>query len=137
MNVVIVDGDLSYPATSGKRLRTLNLMLRLAGRHRIVYLARADAREPATKAAAEFLQDRGIRTTLVHDPLTRKSGPAFHLRLLANLFSPLPYSVAIHQSRRMRAAAEQHAAGENVDLWQCEWSGYLSTLRSQPPGARC
>ena len=35
MHVVIVDGDVSYPATSGKRLRTLNLMLQVAKRHRI------------------------------------------------------------------------------------------------------
>ena len=40
MNVVIVDGDVSYPPTSGKRLRTLNLMLPLAGKHKITYVAR-------------------------------------------------------------------------------------------------
>ena len=43
MKVVIVDGDVSYPATSGKRLRTLNLMLRLADRHQITYLGRCAA----------------------------------------------------------------------------------------------
>ena len=32
MHAVIIDGDVSYPPTSGKRLRTLHLMLRLAKR---------------------------------------------------------------------------------------------------------
>ena len=40
MHVVIIDGDVSYPATSGKRLRTLNLMLQAAKRHRITYIGR-------------------------------------------------------------------------------------------------
>ncbi len=44
MNVVVLDGDVSYPPTSGKRLRTLSLMLPLARRHRLTYLARGGAR---------------------------------------------------------------------------------------------
>ena len=132
MNVVIIDGDVSYPPTSGKRLRTLNLMIKLADRHNIVYLARADVNLRESKQVVEYFEDNGIHTILVHDPLARKSGPQFYARLAANLASPLPYSVATHQSRRMKAAVERHAAREKVDLWQCEASAYLSTLRRQP-----
>ena len=42
MNVVVIDAAVSYPPTSGKRLRTLNLMLPPARRHRITYLAGDD-----------------------------------------------------------------------------------------------
>ena len=45
MKVVIIDGDVSYPATSGKRLRTLHLMLRAAARHQITYVGRVEPAE--------------------------------------------------------------------------------------------
>jgi polysaccharide biosynthesis protein PslH len=131
MRVVVVDGDVSYPPTSGKRLRTLNLMLHLADRHHITYLARVTDPEAPTEPARRFLAARGIDVQLVHDPLPRKSGAAFYGRLLANLASPLPYSVASHQSAAMRQAVNALAARERVDLWQCEWSGYLPALQDQ------
>ncbi len=54
MNAVIVDGDAAYPPSSGKRLRTLNLMLRLARRHRITYIARCHDGPDAAKRAAAY-----------------------------------------------------------------------------------
>ncbi len=136
MHAVIVDGDISYPATSGKRLRTLNLMLRLAGRHHITYIARPATPGQNLAQAAEYLKGHGIESLLIDAPLARKSGPAFYLRLLRNVFSRLPYSVASHQSRAMRDALTRYAAANRVDLWQFEWSAYLDLLPDSIPGAR-
>ena len=133
MRVVIIDGDIAYPPTSGKRLRTLNLMLPLAQRHRLTYIGRGDSQSPAAKQGVSFLEDHGIRTLIVDHPLTRKSGPLFYARLAANLLSSLPYSVAAHRSRPMREAVEAYAARNKVDVWQFEWSGYVYTLTH--PGA--
>src|SRR5262245_22349213 len=102
MNAVIVDGDISYPTTSGKRLRTLHLMLRLARRHRVTYIARNAAGSSDSAQAREFLQDHGVETIFVEHPLGRKSGLSFYGRLALNLLSPLPYSVASHRSAPMR-----------------------------------
>src|SRR5262245_28116010 len=118
MNAVIVDGDLSYPATSGKRLRTLHLMLRLARRHNVTYIARNHGDPAEARKAHEFLEDQGIRTVLVDHPLPRKLGLGFYARLAANLFSPLPYSVATHTSAPMCEAVAAHAATNPVDVWQ-------------------
>src|SRR4051794_31350811 len=128
MNVVIVDGDVSYPPTSGKRLRTLNLMLPLAGRHRITYVARGSGNAADERLAVEYLTGRGIETVLVDDPIPKKRGLPFYARLAGNLFSPLPYSVASHFSDKMRQAVRQVAATRTVDLVQVEWSGYLYAL---------
>ena len=134
MHAVIVDGDVSYPATSGKRLRTLNLMLRLAQRHRVIYIARSHGMPAEAQQAEEFLRDHDIEPILVEDPLPRKSGLGFYLRLAGNLFSPLPYSVATHTSVRMREAVAAHAALNSVDVWQFEWPSYMATLTD--PAAR-
>jgi glycosyltransferase involved in cell wall biosynthesis len=134
MHAVIVDGDISYPPTSGKRLRTLNLMLPLAKRHQLTYIGRGDASRAEAKEAVAFLQDHGIRTLLVDHPLAGKSGPLFYARLAANLLSPEPYSVTSHYSRPMCEAVAAYAAAHPVDVWQFEWPAYVQTLSQ--PGAK-
>jgi len=136
MHVVIVDGDVSYPATSGKRLRTLNLMLRLAPRHRITYVGRCAPDGDEARLAPEFLRGHGVEPVLVPEPVPRKRGLAFLARLAANQFSSLPYSVASHQSAAMRAALRRMSLERQVDLWQFEWSPYMSLLDADLPGPR-
>jgi glycosyltransferase involved in cell wall biosynthesis len=136
MQVVIVDGDVSYPATSGKRLRTLNLMLKAAQRHRITYIGRCAADSEEARVAPEFLRRHGIEPILVHDPVPHKSGLAFYGRLFGNLFSSRPYSVEAHQSEPLRQAISAHAGRERVDVWQVEWPPYMDMIDPSLPGPR-
>src|SRR5262249_50509439 len=62
-------------------------------------------------------------------------GLRFCGRLAANLLSPVPYAVAVHESLPMRQAAQAHAARRRVDVWQFEWTPYVATVRGLP-GAR-
>ena len=132
LRVALVDEELPYPPTSGKRIRTLNLTLRLARRHELTYLCHRNADAAEARQAAAFLADHGVRTVVVDRTVPAKSGPAFYARLAANLFSPLPYSVATHTSRALRRALQIHAATQPVDLWHCEWSPYARALRGVP-----
>jgi glycosyltransferase involved in cell wall biosynthesis len=128
LHVVLVDEELPYPPTSGKRIRTLNLVLRLAGRHRLTYLCHRNADPGEARRAAAFLEGHGVETVVVDRAVPRKSGPLFYARLAANLLSPLPYSVASHTSRALRQAIADYAARHRVDLWQCEWTPYAAAL---------
>jgi glycosyltransferase involved in cell wall biosynthesis len=136
LHVAVVDEELPYPLTSGKRIRTMGLLQRLARRHRLTYLCHrnADAAE-ARRAEAHFAR-LGIATVVVDRPVPPKKGPLFYLRLAANLFSPLPYSVAAHTSRALRAAVAEHARRQPVDLWHCEWTPYAHTLDGLVGGPR-
>src|SRR5262245_44770510 len=136
MNVVIVDGDVSYPATSGKRLRTLNLMLQLAKRHRITYIGRCAADSEEARVAPEYLRDHRIEPILVPHPVPKKSGLVFYGRLFANLFSAWQYSLMSHQSKPMRQVISQVARDTDVDVWQLEWSPYFATLDRSIKGPR-
>ena len=50
LSIVIVASELPYPPTAGNRIRTLNLALRLASRHRITFIAhRGDESSEATR----------------------------------------------------------------------------------------
>ena len=134
LHVVVVDEELPYPPNSGKRIRTLNLLLPLAARHRITYLAYPNADPGETEEAAAFLQSRGIQTVLVRRALPGKSGLGFYGRLAWNLVSPLPYSVQVHGSRALQRAIAVHAARNRVDLWQCEWTPYAHSLAGAVAG---
>jgi glycosyltransferase involved in cell wall biosynthesis len=129
MHVAIVDWDISYPANSGKRLRTLNLMLRLTSRHRITYFGRGRASSPEAIQAAEFLGDHGIECVVIEHPLPAKSGLGFYARLAANVFSTEPYAAAVHRSSMVHQVLRQHAERDPVDLWQVEWTPYADAVR--------
>ncbi len=129
LHVVVVDEELPYPPTSGKRIRTLNLTLRLARRHRLTYLCHRNGDPDEARDAAAFFAEHDIETVVVDRVVPPKSGPLFYGRLAANLLSPLPYSVATHASRALRTAVEQYSTRHEVDLWQCEWTPYAEALR--------
>jgi glycosyltransferase involved in cell wall biosynthesis len=126
---VIVDEEIPYPPTSGKRIRTLNLVTRLAQRHRITYLCHRNLDSDEALKAKAFFDEHLIETLVVDRPRPRKSGMGFCLRLAANLFSRLPYSVASHTSRAMRERAVDIATKGHVDLWHCEWTPYAESIR--------
>src|SRR5438270_14049943 len=89
LHIVIVDEELPYPPTSGKRIRTLNLLLRLAGRHRLTYLCHRNADAGEARRAAGYLEGHGVETVVVDRAVPPKAGPLFYARLAANLLSPL------------------------------------------------
>jgi polysaccharide biosynthesis protein PslH len=136
VNVVIVDADVAYPANSGKRLRTLNLMLRVASRHTVTYVGRCASGTEEDHTAPKFFRDHGIEPVLVHDPVPRKSGLCFYGRLASNLLSSKPYSVTSHRSRAMQNAVREIARSKSVDLWQVEWSPYLDIIEQDIAGKR-
>jgi glycosyltransferase involved in cell wall biosynthesis len=136
LRVAVVDEELPYPMTSGKRIRTLNLLLRLARRHCITYLCHRNSDPDEARRAAAFLRDNGIEPVVVDRAVPPKSGPLFYARLAANLLSPLPYSVATHTSVALRNALWEHAATTSVDVWHCEWTPYCEVLRDLPAERR-
>jgi hypothetical protein len=129
----MVDEELPYPPTSGKRLRTFNLTLRLAQRHHITYVCHRNADLLEAQRAALFFAEHGIAPVVVDHTVPRKSGPSFYLRLAANLASPLPYSVASHRSAALRKTLRELAANQPIDLWHCEWTPYAQALEKKIP----
>lgn len=117
LDAVIVSSDLPFPPMSGARIRTLNLALRLARRHRITFIS-----HPGEDSAegARFLREHGIETLLADRPVAAKSGLGFYIRLAANLASPIPYSAAAHGDESLRRAVRSHARRRRPDVWQLE-----------------
>jgi len=117
LNVAIVASELPHPPTAGNRIRTLNLAVRLARRHRITFIAH---RNDESAEGSRFLREHGIETILIDRVIPVKSGVRFYARLAANLASPVPFSVATHRSEALRRAVREHARRSPIDVWQVE-----------------
>jgi len=129
LRVAVLDEELPFPLTTGKRIRTFNLLRHLAARHRVTILChRNPDRMEAERAESEF-RKLGIETVIVDRAVPSKSGPGFYARLAGNLLSSLPYSVASHASPALADAVRRHADSSRVDVWHCEWTPYAQVLR--------
>ena len=129
LRVAVLDEELPYPLTSGKRIRSFNLLRRLAEWHRITLLCHRNPDRDEVASAETVFRQLGIETIVVDRSIPPKSGPGFYARLAGNLFSPLPYSVATHASPELTQAARAFAAENAVDVWHCEWTPYAAVLR--------
>jgi glycosyltransferase involved in cell wall biosynthesis len=129
LHVTVLDEELPYPLTSGKRIRTFNLLARLAKRHRVMVLCHRNPDRDESLAAEEAFRARGIETVVVDRVVPPKAGPGFYARLAGNLLSPLPYSVATHASPALADVVRAHADANAVDVWHCEWTPYAQVLR--------
>jgi glycosyltransferase involved in cell wall biosynthesis len=129
LSVAVLDEELPFPLTSGKRIRSFNLLARLAQRHRVTVLCHANPDRDEQLAAEAACRDAGIETVVVNRTVPPKSGPAFYARLAGNLLSPLPYSVSSHTSAELVTAARAFAETTPVDVWHCEWTPYAQVLR--------
>jgi sugar transferase (PEP-CTERM/EpsH1 system associated) len=125
MRILVVDEEVPYPLNSGKRIRTFNLLAPLAARHEITFVCRKHE-----GSDSQSLEPFGIRTIVVDHPIRRKTGPAFYGALLANLFSPYPYSVSSHRSATMVKTIERLLRESSFDLVHCEWTPYAANLES-------
>jgi polysaccharide biosynthesis protein PslH len=128
LNIAVVDEELPWPLNSGKRLRTWNLLSRLARRHQITYVAHRNNDPAECDRAVAHMESLGIRTRVVPRAVPPKRGIGFYGRLAANLLSPLPYSVSSHVSKEIQAAIREVERESAIDLWHCEWTPYLQNL---------
>lgn len=119
LHVLVLGEELPYPPNSGKRIRTWNLLRRLAPENRVSFLCYGDPANPA-KATME---QTGIHVHLV-PPRPNFQGLPLYLRLFRNLFSIYPYSVAKHFSKTYQLRIKNLLSREHFDLVHCEWTPY-------------
>ncbi|HVP40129.1 MAG TPA: glycosyltransferase family 4 protein [Candidatus Saccharimonadales bacterium] len=127
MRVLVLDEWLPVPPDSGKRLRSYELLRRLAGRHQLTWLAPARP-GPAAAAARARMEADGFRVETVDLAVPGRGDAAFYLRAAASLFSREPYVVSrYHSARLTRRLEELHRAGP-FDLLHVEWTPLAANL---------
>jgi glycosyltransferase involved in cell wall biosynthesis len=118
LRVLVLDEEIPYPPNAGKRIRTWNLLQRLARRHAVSLLCYGNHND-----SAAAIQEAGIKLYLI-EPQVAIEGWRLYISLFANLFSRYPFSVAKHYSLRFQAKLEELLEHDSWDLIQCEWTPY-------------
>ncbi|MCX6830416.1 MAG: glycosyltransferase family 4 protein [candidate division Zixibacteria bacterium] len=120
MNILILDEEFPYPLNTGKRIRSYNLIKRLAVHHKVHYLAYGKEDSDNFRA----MHDAGLHPRAVPPQVPAKSGFLFYIRLFLNLFSRYPYIVSSHYSRVFQKAVHEAVAEITPDIVISEWSPY-------------
>ena len=120
MRVLAIDEALPYPTDSGKRIRTFELLRRLARAHEITLVVPEERPSPAEALAA--VRATGIHVlTVPRAPLT-KHGLRFAWDLLRNVPMRAPYMVMGHRVRAVREAVAARVAAARPDVIHVEWT---------------
>lgn len=130
LHVLAIDEELPWPANTGKRLRTLNLLTALASEFSIDLLVHGNGATPEARAR---LQDRGIRVHVASSRIPKRSGPGLPFRLVSSMVRGLPYSVYSHWQSSYAAALHALLRDTHYDLLHCEWTPYAVYASGQLP----
>jgi polysaccharide biosynthesis protein PslH len=125
MRILVLDEEFPWPLNTGKRLRSYNLISRLARQHEVGYLAYG---EESSDSYRHFASNR-LNPIAVPPHVPSKEGLAFYIRLLMNLFSCYPYIVQSHYSASFAIALERAVQSSRPDIILCEWTPYAIFAR--------
>ena len=127
MKVLVLDEWLPYPADTGKKLRTYNLMRHLTRAAEVTYVYYGKGGEPLPP-------DWGPGTRLVAVPDLRpaKGSTAYWLRVALNVLRPLPFSAEFASSPRLVETLARLVRENPFDVLLCEGAGYARMLAVIP-----
>jgi len=126
MKILVIDEWLPWPLESGKKIRTYNLIRRLAKVFDICYVAYV--RLPGEEDKIRIMEENGIRVFPVSDRRTIKWTPKFYYEVALNLFSAEPFSSTYHISDEFIDIMRSVIYNEKPDLVHCEWTNYAPLL---------
>lgn len=126
MRILVIDEALPWPTDSGKRIRTFELMRRLATSFEIVFVHHEEASTPAE--AREAFAAAGIEVVAVPRPPLRKVGARFAWDLARNAFLRDPYMVMAHRTRAMRETVGRLVRERDIDLVHAEWTPLVANV---------
>jgi sugar transferase (PEP-CTERM/EpsH1 system associated) len=119
LRVMVLDEEVPWPPNSGKRIRTWNLLCRLAGCCELHFFTYG----PLSDEGQTALTDHGVRITAV-SAIPPSRGPLFWGRLLRNVISKYPYSVSKHFTSRLQREVIMACRDGKFDLAHIEWIPY-------------
>ena len=125
MKIIVIDEELPYPMDTGKRIRSFNLISRLAKKHSLTYLSYGEQNSEEFVAVKNY----GMNPKTISKKIQKKSGIVFYLKLFFNIFSPLPYMVTSHYSKVFQKALLDEIEQINPEVILCEWSPYSVFLK--------
>jgi glycosyltransferase involved in cell wall biosynthesis len=126
VKVLAIDEALPFPTDSGKRIRTVELLIRAARESELLLLVPEES-PPAAEHLA-VMKAAGVDVVRVARRPLVKRGPRFAWDLLRNVFLPVPYMVMAHRLRAVRDRVAALVAERKPDLIHVEWTPLVANV---------
>jgi len=118
MKILFLQKRLLFPANSGGKIRTLNVLRHLARWHEVTYLCNIQSGDDKY---ADEMRDLGVRLETIPWAEAPRGSFRFYGELTRNLFSPHPFNVDKDFDPRLRRRASELLAAEPFDLLICDF----------------
>jgi len=107
-----------FPADTGGKIRTFNVLRHLAQWHEVTYLCNVDVNDwPRVREMEEL----GLHVETIPWRETPRDSLRFYGELAANLFSPLPYNAAKDSDVYLKRRAQDLIDRGSYDLIVCDF----------------
>ncbi len=126
MRIIVLDEEFPYPLNTGKRIRSFNLLSRLAKNNELHYLAYGRDSDSNFIALAR----NNMNPIAVKNQVPKKSGLLFYLRLFNNLFSSESYIVDSHYSDLYQNRLDELIEKLKPGIVMAEWTPYASFMKN-------
>ncbi len=118
MKILFIQNRPLFPANTGGKIRTLNILRHLAGWHEITYLCNC---HEGDEAYFPKMRELGLRFEAVPRREVRWGSLRFFGAMARNLISPLPFNVAKHFDAHVRDRVRTLLAEDCYDLIICDF----------------
>ncbi len=118
MKILFLQKRPLFPADSGGKIRTLNVLRHLARRHEVTYLCNVQAGE---EVALSQMAELGLQVETIPWQETSRESPRFYLELARNLGSRFPYNADKDFDPQLRNRAIELISRESFDLLICDF----------------
>lgn len=118
MKILFIQNRPLFPANTGGRIRTLNILRHLAEWHEITFLCNSHAGDEPHLGR---MRDLGLRFENVPRFELPWGSPGFFMAMARNLVSSMPFNVAKHFDATVRAKAAKLVSQESYDLIVCDF----------------
>lgn len=119
MKILWIKSDFLYPADTGGKIRSYNILKNLAQEHQVNYLCLAD--EKPSQEALDHLRSFCERVDFIRFDPEKKFSPRFYLKLMLNLFSPRPYVINKYLNSELTREIERRYKSGDFDLLLCDF----------------
>src|SRR5208337_2919904 len=126
LKILVIDEWLPWPLETGKKIRTYNLLSRLASKHEILYIAHVDI--PGESDSIAAMNRLNIRVIPVQDVRIRKRTLHYLVSAGLNLLSSVPFPTVYNLNHHFTKKLQEVIFNEKPDLIHCEWSNLVPLL---------
>ena len=119
MNILWVKTELLHPLDAGGRIRTFNIVKKLAHLHRVTYLCYADSGNE--KEAITELSKYVDKIVVVERKNTPRFSFSFYLEVAKSLATPFPYTIKKYYTREMADKITELVGRDDFDSIICDF----------------